>query len=247
MFISQPDDLRCGVVIGSYDFPKLVELQIKTIRYTCGDVPILIADDCSPDSGFLNTLPSLYPGVTLWPNPQRIGHTGGDISVFWKGIIWGNALGLQTVAKLSQRFITTKSRWLQTVSKDLLQSTLPVASQKSRGLHIFDLRTEACVMDVQQWYQSGILKALQPRQFGQPLVAENIIFKAIQDYLGGKYLPWLLFTEHRNEVVPDVYWHYANSARDYEQLSSFFGVKLDDHFHIEGWQRHKQEGKYLYG
>src|SRR4051812_20879972 len=45
------EDPPCGVVVGSYGFPRLIELQVCLIRATCGPVPILVADDCSPGCG----------------------------------------------------------------------------------------------------------------------------------------------------------------------------------------------------
>src|SRR5947209_5743392 len=122
-FEPRPDDPPCGVVIGSYRWPRLIDLQIHLIRHTCGGVPILVGDDCSPGFGpapppgsqfeRLQAICAAHPGVTLWPNVERIGHTGGDVAACWKGLIWAQALGLRVLAKLSQRFLVTDPRWLQ--------------------------------------------------------------------------------------------------------------------------------------
>jgi hypothetical protein len=56
-FHPRPGDPPCAVVLGSYNWPHLVEMQIYTIRDTCGPVPILVSDDCSPGFG-----PPVAPG-----------------------------------------------------------------------------------------------------------------------------------------------------------------------------------------
>src|SRR5438270_3553860 len=113
----RPGDPPAGVVVGAYKWPRLVELQVRLIRHTCGPVPILVSDDCSPGFGppvepggrfdRLQQVCAAHPDVTLWPNVERIGHAGGDLAACWKGLVWARARGLAVLAKLSQRFLLT--------------------------------------------------------------------------------------------------------------------------------------------
>lgn len=252
-FEPRPGDPPCGVVIGSYRWPRLVELQIHLIRHTCGPVPILIGDDCSPGFGpplqpgsrfdRLQAVCAGHPGVTLWPNVERIGHTGGDVSACWKGLIWAKALGLRVLAKLSQRFLVVAPRWLQDGARDLLESELPLAGQRCRGREVFDLRTEAMLFDVAAWSRPAILQRLLPRRHGHGRFAETVINEALGE-LGGIFWPWRIITEERYQATPGVVWHTANAPTDYRDLAARFGLGLDDDFTTDGWQN---DPSYLYG
>lgn len=246
-----------GVVLGSYKWPALIDLQIRVIRATCGPVPILVSDDCSP--GFpnadryarLQAICGFHPDVMLWPNSERIGHTGGDIAAYWKGVVWGASRGLQAVAKFSQRFIVTRTNWLQEGAMSLLNSGLPLASQKCIGTARFDLRTEAALLNVAQWYTPDVLDRIKPRRYWNDAVnglsAETIIFRVLQDLLGGVYWPWNLFGPERRKDYPGVLWHNHATLAQYQALASQHGVTLDPDLHVEGWERDMVAGVYSYG
>jgi len=246
-----------GVVIGSYKWPALIDLQIRLIRETCGPVPILVSDDCSP--GFpdsdryarLTAICGSHPDVMLWPNAERIGHTGGDIAAYWKGVVWGASRGLSVVAKLSQRFFVTRPRWLQEGADDLLASGLPLATQRCRGVENFDLRTEAALFNVDHWNGPDVLERIKPRRYWNDspkgLSAETVIYRVLQDLRGGIFWPWSLFGEERYAQNPGVLWHTGASVEAYRDLATRHGVELDDGFHVSGWQGELAAGTYLHG
>ncbi|HEY1186303.1 MAG TPA: hypothetical protein VGE74_01540, partial [Gemmata sp.] len=113
-------DPRTGVVIGSYKWPELVELQIRLIRATCGPVPILVSNDRPEEHPALSALGAAHPDVTLITSPERLGHTGGDVAAFRRGVEWGGEKNLTVVAKLSQRMLFTAPYWLQDGARELL-------------------------------------------------------------------------------------------------------------------------------
>lgn len=234
-FVARPDDPPVGVAIGSYQFPGLVELQIKLIRHHCGDVPILVSDDVSAYRDGLAKMCD-QAGVFLWPNPTRLGHTGGDLAAFWKGILWGKSHGLRVVAKLSQRFLVDTPRWLQDGAIDLLRSGLPLSSRRCTGGHNFPLRTEACLLDVDAWHRPDVLQVLAPRERPKPENAEWDFDRLLKAKLGGLFWPWKLFSEDRFAKQAGFLWHNANTKAEYQSLARRFGVQLDASFHVDGWQ-----------
>lgn len=240
-----------GVCIGSYKMPEVVDLNIRVIRASCGPVPILVNDDASPDGERLAAICKAHSDVTLHTNKQRIGHTGGDVSAYHNAVVWAAKRGLKVVAKISQRWICTVPRWLQEHAGDLLASGLPMASQRCRGKEVFDLRTEAALLDVRQWNHGAILKAIEPRRYWKDspngLSAETIIYRALQDFMGGVYWPWRLLWQDRYAQMPGVLWHCANHEEEYRELAAAHGVTLPTEFHCEGWERDAEAGKYLYG
>jgi hypothetical protein len=246
-----PKTINAGIAIGSYKWPKLIELQIRLIKDVCGDVPILVSSDHPESNKELSELCLNYDNITLWPNKDRIGHTGGDISVFYKSIIWGAEKGLDVVAKLSQRFMVTKTNWLLEEAKNLLISGLPLASQRCTGISRFDLRTEFCLLDVHQWNKPEILDRIRPRAYwtdvSTGICAETIIYRVLQDHLGGIYHPLALIGEERYKEREGILWHNANSLSTYKALAQKYNIALPSDFTCKGWEAELAKGQYKYG
>lgn len=240
-----------GVVIGSYKWPELIDLQCRVIRATCGVVPILVSSDHPESNPALSAICSRHPDVTLWPNPERIGHTGGDIAAFWKGVTWGASRGLKVVAKLSQRFVVTRPRWLQDGAADLLAAGLPLATRTCRGTSRWPLRTEACLLDVRQWNSPAVLDRIKPRRYWtdspQGLSAETVVQRVLEDLLGGIFWPWSLFTEEKRQRHDGVIWHDSDTLHAYRSLAEQHGVTLPPDFTTDGWQHELRRGEYVYG
>lgn len=252
-FLGKPDDPRVGVVIGSFRWPELVDLQCRVIRDTCGPVPILVSNDDPASHKELSAICATHADVTLDSNAERIGHTGGDVAAFYKGIRWAAERRIEVVAKLSQRFIVNRPRWLQDSARDLLASGLPMANMRCRGDAPFDLRTEAVLMDVSQWNKPEVLERIKPRRYwtDQPdgLNAETIIYRVLMDLLGGVFWPWatVMGEDRFRRDFEDVLWHCNTSKEEYAKLAQGHGVTIPDDFHVGGWENELKQGTYLYG
>lgn len=250
-FAPKPTDPAAGVVIGSYGWPALVALQIRVIRETCGPVPICVSSDKPEAAAELAAICSAAPDVYLWPNATRIGHCGGDISAYWKGIVWGAARGLKVVAKLSHRFFALRPRWLQDGAGELLASGLPLATRKCAGRENFPLRTEAVLLDVAQWNRPDVLAMLAPREYWRDVPGGNYVEhyfdRLLRTHLGGVYWPWSLLNEDRYAPAPDTLWHCSHTRAEYDALAARYGVTLPPDFHVEGWMRDLKAGVYKFG
>lgn len=244
-------DVAVGVAIGSYGWPELVDLQCRVIRDTCGPVPVLVSSDRPESDAALQAVCAAHTDVTHDPNPERIGHTGGDVAVFHKAIVWGAARGLRVVAKLSQRFLVTRPRWLHDGAAELLASGLPIATRRCRGKEVFDLRTEAALLDVRRWNAPDVLARIVPRRYWtdspKGMTAETVLHRVLKDLLGGVYWPWSLYTDDRYQRAEGTLWHCTHAAAEYRRLAERYGVTLPPDFHCDGWQRDLAKGKYLYG
>lgn len=252
-FEEKPNDPAVGIVIGSFRWPSLVELQCKVIRASCGNIPILISNDDPESHDALSSICDKFSDVMLSTNSERIGHTGGDIAAFYKGIQWGADRDLDVVAKLSQRMIIHRTRWMQESALNLLRSDLPVAGKRCRGKAPFDFRTECVLMNIAEWNRPEILDRLKPRQYwnDEPLglCAETIIFRILRDLLRGIYLPWntILGEDRASRDYEDVLWHGNTHEDEYRSLGKHYGVEVCPDFHIKGWELELSKGTYLYG
>jgi hypothetical protein len=251
-FVPRPADVRAGVAIGSFRWPEWIEFQIKSIRHTCGPIPILVSNDDPESRSRLADICGGFEGVTLDNNPERIGHTGGDISVFYKGIRWGAELGLNVVAKISQRFIGNRSRWVQDTANDLIDSGLSMGCRRCRGEARFDLRTECVFLNLEAWNRPDILKGIEPRRYWndlpEGLPAESVIFGAFQK-AGGIMWPIakLMGEDRYQRDFADVLWHCNTPEAEFRGIAKSYGVELPESFHVAGWDRELSIGTYLYG
>ena len=237
LFAPDASDVPCGVVIGTYtSWPALIELQIRAIRQHCGDTPILIADDCSPAAADIQAVCGRYKSVAFWPNVERIGHAGGDLSAIWKGFQWAEARQLRILAKLSQRFLADTTRWLHDGAKDLLASGLAIAMRSCRGpIENYPYRSEAMLLDVAKWGRPSVLADLSPaRCRGRD--GETALYDVAKKHSVDTLHPWsFLKTEDRYQWAPGYLWHCANTPAEYHDLAARHGLALPPEFHTNGW------------
>lgn len=243
----EPPAMAAGVVIGVYNYPKLAELQVRLIRDHNGPhVPILIVDDCSPGTqrtpqpgsvfDQLCDLQRRHDGVTVWSNPERYGHAGGDLTSYFVGLQWAQVHRLQVLCKLSQRLLIDLPGWLGEAAEGLLASGLATGCQPCReGATVFPLRTEAILFDVARWYRADVLDHLRPRPVtGYP--AELILWDDLQDRIGVEFWRWPIMGEDRGTPYPGIIWHCSHPRRAYEALAARYGLELDADFTTAGWQ-----------
>jgi hypothetical protein len=238
---------KLGVVIGSYGMPGVVELSIAMIRKTCGDVPILIADDCTPESmgrQRLLSLPAKYPGVSLHMSGENLGHAPGDIRAYRNGLRWAKKNGIEYICKLSQRFIFLSDRWLQQVCDEMRIHGYATSSQRAVHLHMqFAIRSECVFMDVKQYTESaGLMSRLDPPGGKIPTSAEDWLHAGINE---GRLLPVMrcrLMPVDRFGKHPSVLWHNSDSSDDYHEkenkytkLAAEMGIDLGPEFSGAGW------------
>lgn len=244
-------DVRCGVAIGSYKWPALVELQVRLIRSTCGPVPILVSNDDPASRDALAAVCAAHPDVTLVSSPERLGHTGGDLAVYHRAVNWGIERGFTVVAKVSQRLLFTNPYWLQDGARDIIASGLALATRACSEAPRYPLRTEFALLDVGRWNVPEVLDMIRPRRVwheregGWP--AEQVIAELVRDRFGGVYWPTALLPTVRAEKGSGFVWHHSHTRADYDALAARFGVTLPADFTTAGWESEHARGEYLFG
>lgn len=233
--------INTGVVIGHYNYPCLAELQINLIRYHNGAIPIFICDDFSSKSlkvqayQKLMELTTRYADVTVWSNPQRLGHAGGDLVSFHLGIQWAYFRRLKYLVKLSQRMVLDIDQWIPKCTAALHKRGLAVGSETCiEGTAKLPVRTELVVMDTAKWYHPVILDRFR-MQSCTGTAAEIIIGNVIDEFFDGEMAKLPLFGPDRVHPFPGVVWHCSHARGAYEALARRFGLTLSDHFTCAGW------------
>ena len=236
----------CGIVLGCYAYPKLAEIQINLIRFHCGNVPILISDDCTP--GYNTQQPfnefvriaKTYRNVFLWSNPIRLGHGGGDLTAFYAGIQWAKMNKLSWLVKLSQRFLFDMHNWTDRWIEEVENTGFNLSTQLCfQGKSDFKLRTEACLLRVDPWYDAEVLNSIYPFAMNETQILEFYFLNMYNKFFGPVFHHTSLFGSQRYNKDADILWHCSTPKDEYIKLGRRFGLELDEHFDCEGWQRWK--------
>ena len=240
--------LNVGVIVGSYGLPGMIALNLAVIRDRCGDVPIIVVDDCSP--GFQATPNPRSPfgriqaacikyNAALRPTGhERIGHAGGDMAIVWHGLQWAAGLQLDYVAKLSQRCIVDIPNWLSKEAKGLKRLGLPLGCRTCKeGNATFPLRSELMLFDVKLWNRPDVLSHLMPRKTNR-IATEIVYWDDVRDRLGGHMWEWSLVGPDRCVKSPGVLWHCANGRDEYEALARKHGIEMGQ-YHLGWWGNEK--------
>lgn len=241
--------MTSGIVIGSFMQPSCVRLNIRAIRHTCGDVPILIHDDGSPARTHWQLCRiAAREGVHICqPVCRRVGHAGGDIAALAAGLAWAASLGIDYLCKLSQRFIIHGiPNWLQDVAVRLSASGAPIACRRpcGEGVARFPLRSEFYLVDVKMWAADAILDDLRPVPIHE--AAEGYIWRLVQKHFKGHSTNIGIVGTSRNSPVYGVLWHCHSSRAEYVEVAKRLGVNLGKDFFCYSW-RHRLGKDYRHG
>jgi hypothetical protein len=94
-----------AITIGCYRLPDFIELNVVQCREVFGeDVPILLSDDRSQESGAIEQIARTH-GCSYMCPPHRRSHTSGDLQAFINGAAFATQVGADVAVKLSQRLI----------------------------------------------------------------------------------------------------------------------------------------------
>lgn len=227
-----PAPAGVGIVIGCYGQPQLARLNVTMIRETCGNVPVLIADDGSNrDSEF-----ERIEGAEFWPSDTRRGHYAGDLSVLWKGLQWAHTRGIRRLVKLSQRFVWYTRGWLDDAlapwgeSATLMQRCLDNGNVPGRPGTDLYIRSECMGLDVPQWLPH--YRLFDRGRLDNP--TELYIWDLVVRHFGGIFAEWTTLTVDRYANTPGALWHGSHAEGPFRELAARHGIDLGSEFHVAG-------------
>jgi hypothetical protein len=213
--------------------PQLSQLQLTMIWETCGNIPVLIADDGSNQDAEFERVASMFSGAEFWPSDQRRGHYAGDLSVFSKGLQWAKNRNLKWLCKLSQRFIWTKRNWLSEAVRILEASGEATMMQRclDNGVNLF-VRSECVLFDVAKWIP--YYKEFDVGEISNP--TELFLWHRVHTYFGERFAPWPEMPENRYQPTPGSLWHGCDTEGAFRDLARSRGIELGAQFNTGGWE-----------
>lgn len=93
-----------AIVIGSYDMPNFVELQLRCLPKIFPGAPILVSDDLSRQSAEIRDVAARFDAFYVCSSTHR-GHFAGDCQDAVNGLAFAMDQKTDLLLKISQRFI----------------------------------------------------------------------------------------------------------------------------------------------
>lgn len=237
---SYDEDLKVGVVIGTYGAVPYVDLQLHYLKNINGIDKVLVHDDCSPQKDALKSLCDSY-GAEFYTTPHNMWHMSlvgsiGDENCFYEGLKWAKQNGIDILVKLSRRMLPCY-RWIDGF-KQLVKDTDGLTFSSYCIKDRFPIRTECIGMNVNAWANDRVLAIMNwSIQNEMPIFAEywyNEIAREIGHfnkslkyaeaiknslYKNSGYVMWkdiLGVNRYTNEERhKHVIWHQVYSVDDY--------------------------------
>ena len=119
--------MRLAFTISSYRLCDFIRLGILQIRKLCPDAPILISDDRSPESPFLEAMAGEFGTSYLCSRVKR-SHFGGDAQGIVNALAFAQAAEADVAIKISQRFILRLPAVIDVIQKAFYDSNIQFAS-----------------------------------------------------------------------------------------------------------------------
>lgn len=100
--------MKFAIVIGSYDLPQFVELQLRSLPKLFPGSPILVSDDLSQQSAEIRDIAARFDAYYHCSSTHR-GHFAGDCQDAVNGLAFAEEHGTDLLLKISQRFVLCDS------------------------------------------------------------------------------------------------------------------------------------------
>ena len=236
------NDIKIGVVIGTYGSVPYIELQLYYLTVVNGIEHVLIVDDHSDKSSELYDLSKKY-NVECVSTQNKLPYipcvgSNGDTAAFLFGLQWAKNHNLDILVKFSRRLIPCYL-WIDDFKKLAMRTQASTFSSyciKDR----FDFRTECVGMNVNLWNNNFTITRLSWflnknftifAEFWFHEIAKYISFKNksaqwnnwvkdnCKNYFRSGYAYWFdllgddRYTSHKRHK--DVLWHMYSTPEQY--------------------------------
>ena len=247
------NDLKIGVVIGTYGATSYIDLGVHYLKNINGIDKILIHDDCSPEKDDLKRLCDENK-IDFYSTNENMFHKRyvgsiGDQNCFFEGLKWAKENNLDILIKFSRRLIPCY-RWIDDFKKLVIDSdgiTFSSYCEQDK----FPIRTECIAMNVNAWTNPFILNAMEFyiknkicnfAEFFVDSLAKQLDYQNFSEkyekyrkehftgQLHSGYVHWydLLGTNryNTNNRHKNVLWHMYSSENDYlNEINKIFKDK----------------------
>jgi hypothetical protein len=234
---------RIGVVIGTYGSVPLIRLQLEARRRYWPNVPLLIHDDCSPDTDELKHLCEQYD-AEYYCTSKRLDSAAGDMAVMLHGLDWAQTRGFDLLVKFSRRFIVYHD-WSASLAILAYNTQYPTYSAPCCEYRC-GCRSECVAFHVSSWRSSDAVRQMREalEKGTTPTIWMEGWYSSQADRIYQQFAPamtlirnsryprfakargiaeWPIFGFGRQASSPGVLWYNSDFCEDYLALAHVFG------------------------
>ncbi len=237
------DNIKFGIVIGTYRSIPYVHLGLESIHRNNAPVKVLINDDLSDEKEKLETLCYHYK-CELSFNKEINGHIPGDLSAFYNGLKWANENDIDLLVKFSRRWVPIIN-WVPGLEKLAKETQANTFSSICLNLN-WGFRSECVGMHVKTWLEAmPKIEAEMGRKKENGYIVEKFIHDTGKDLPQCEeykewdrknpreqwrtgYAPWSHIGQNRIVLNPEAYWHHSRKPKDYCELSKSWGLNYSE-------------------
>ena len=228
------NDFKLGVIISTHASTPYIHLGLESWRRNYPSVKVLVHDDCSDESSQLRILCHRY-GADFESNNIQRGHTVGDLTAFYGGLMWAKRKEIDVLVKFSRRFIPLYD-WTPEFRDLANESQAHTFSNICTNLN-WGFRTECVAMHVPTWENSLSKIAAESDKsnvfcegFIHNIAKELPVCERYSTYLNKNRKPdwcaghvdWKLLGNNRVKKVDGLLWHHSCHPSEYTEQSKAY-------------------------
>jgi hypothetical protein len=232
-------NIKIGVIVSTWASKAYVHLGLESWKRNYPSVKMLIHDDASHESNDLKKIAHQY-GADFETNAVKRGHTVGDLSAFYGGLVWAEEQGLDVLVKFSRRFIPTYE-WTPDFLNLATETQALTFSNVCQNLN-WGFRTECVAMNVSAWHTrlGEIAEELNKtdtfcegfiHNIGRDLAQKSACPHYTQ-YAARHPLPkwcdghihWAMMGTNRVKKVKGILWHHSCTPAEYALVAKNYSL-----------------------
>lgn len=250
--------MTVAVVIGAYRLADFITLCVLRWRRLIKDVPILISDDRSPESGKIKAIAEAH-SCDYCCSEKRRGHFANDMQSFINALIFGRELGVDIVVKCSQRLIPVLPGLIDPMfrafAEPACQIVLPgrisrnqISRPSARFYGRFGILSDLVAMRVGCIEPDELLSIYRERNAnGKPSdsFSETTLGTLLATHFNGRHRIIEEWTNHR-QGQPKLYLRKSqSSSSDYCQIAAMERMNSDvSTWNLAEWREIESNGQY---
>jgi hypothetical protein len=233
--------MKMGLVVGTYASVQYVHLLLESWSRNFSHVSLMVHDDCSDKQEELLKLCQKY-GALFTANSGRLGHTVGDTSAMYAGMLWAEKWNIDLLVKFSRRMLPLYD-WTEQLKATAIETQYPTFSNICRNLN-WGFRSEAMAIHLPTWKRAGTMDvvrdeilwkkemfaenfwhnmAREVHRYSSPAHIEYVLRHPKEEWRSG-YGDFAMIGEDRTKRVDGLIWHHSCTVDEYYAVSAAWGL-----------------------
>lgn len=246
--------MRIAYTVGAYRLVPFIKLSVLQLRKLDPGCPILISDDPSPESGYIQNL-AKETGCEYRGARTRRGHFGGAFQGMVNSLVFAESVGAEVAVHISQRFILRKPEAVEAIRRTFSNPNIMAAtpgqptshngSTPARGFGAFGTLSDVVAIRVGAMSAEQLLHLYRARIIREKVPWASFI-ECTVDEIHSSVFPGrtMKLPELTNPTADPIYLRrYQASEKQYRDLALSHG--FNGQFQLGEWGQLEQGNAYF--